>query len=162
MSDNLRECPFCGEERIFLNPPSSTYPKGSINCPACLACMPGDVDERELIASWNQRAAADHIASPEVDLAEARRQRDDIGRAWDSADARAKAAEAERDALRAAVAEAREALAPFVNYADDEWTDFFGDDTPILDEEGEFIAKLGDFRRAARALSTSKQKDGGE
>lgn len=60
-------------------------------------------------------------------------------------------------ALEKENAELRAALKPFQNYAEDEWTDHHGDETPILDEEGEFIAKLGDFRRARSAL-----RDGGE
>lgn len=54
--------------------------------------------------------ATDHIATLESENAklreerdDARRLRDEIGRAWDSADARAKAAEVDRDALRAAL-----------------------------------------------------------
>lgn len=55
----LLPCPFCGEGKIFLNPPSEHHPRGSINCPACLVVMPGavggDAQEAELIASWNLR-----------------------------------------------------------------------------------------------------------
>lgn len=51
----LRECPFCGEKNISFNPPQEGY-KGSINCPACLAFMPREVnDDEELIGSWNAR-----------------------------------------------------------------------------------------------------------
>lgn len=52
----LLPCPFCGEARIFLNRPSSTYPRGSINCPACLVCMPCEVSQSELIECWNRRS----------------------------------------------------------------------------------------------------------
>lgn len=57
----LKPCPFCGEARIFLNAPSEHWPRGSINCPACMAVMPGAVGEpgieAELIQQWNERAA---------------------------------------------------------------------------------------------------------
>ncbi len=53
----LKPCPFCGETRISFNQPSKDF-KGSINCPACLATMPREVnDDDELIACWNGRAA---------------------------------------------------------------------------------------------------------
>lgn len=58
---NLLPCPFCGEPKISLNPPTKDWPKGSINCPACLAMIPGEVRgdgwEDELIAQWNSRDA---------------------------------------------------------------------------------------------------------
>jgi Lar family restriction alleviation protein len=53
----LLPCPFCGNEEIFLNEPSSTYRKGCINCPACLATMPAEVNTDELIEAWNTRAS---------------------------------------------------------------------------------------------------------
>lgn len=56
----LLPCPFCGEQKIFLNDPHPDgYRYGSINCPACLVVMPGEVNSRdELIGCWNTRAAA--------------------------------------------------------------------------------------------------------
>lgn len=52
----LLPCPFCGEKRIYLNEPSEGYRHGSINCPACLVVMPGEVrDRNELISCWNAR-----------------------------------------------------------------------------------------------------------
>jgi hypothetical protein len=57
----LRECPFCGEKEIFLNDPTPHHRYGSINCPACLVVMPGDVsDQNELIGCWNTRANLPH------------------------------------------------------------------------------------------------------
>lgn len=54
---NLKPCPFCGERRIFFNPPDPTINfKGSINCPACGVEMPREVnDDQELIDCWNTR-----------------------------------------------------------------------------------------------------------
>lgn len=60
MSEALKllPCPFCGEKRIALNGPSNEYRYGCINCPACMAFLPGAVsDEAELIACWNTRPA---------------------------------------------------------------------------------------------------------
>ncbi len=55
----LLPCPFCGEKRIFLNEPSKHHRYGSINCPACLVCMPGEVrDQNELVFCWNERSGA--------------------------------------------------------------------------------------------------------
>jgi hypothetical protein len=57
LADDLLPCPFCGEARIFLNRPSQHYRYGSINCPACLVVMPGEVrDQNELIDCWNARS----------------------------------------------------------------------------------------------------------
>ncbi len=58
--DRLLPCPFCGEKQIFLNDPNPDgYRYGSINCPACLVVMPGEVSSQdELIGCWNSRAAA--------------------------------------------------------------------------------------------------------
>ncbi len=58
--DRLLPCPFCGEKQIFLNDPNPDgYRYGSINCPACLVVMPGEVSSQdELIGCWNTRAAA--------------------------------------------------------------------------------------------------------
>jgi hypothetical protein len=71
-------------------------------------------DEASIPAVPLLREAADHIASLEAERDDARRQRDDLGRAWDSADARAKEAEAENarlvKALQAAVRAAKLAL----------------------------------------------------
>ncbi len=54
----LLPCPFCGEQKIFLNKPSGKF-KGSINCPGCLAYMPDEVNsEAELIECWNTRTPA--------------------------------------------------------------------------------------------------------
>jgi transcription elongation factor Elf1 len=57
----LLPCPFCGEERISFNPPDKAHGfKGSINCPACLASVPREVnDDQELIGCWNGRDPAD-------------------------------------------------------------------------------------------------------
>lgn len=52
---DLKPCPFCGERRIYLNAPSKSSRHGSINCPACLVVMPGEVSRDELIACWNER-----------------------------------------------------------------------------------------------------------
>jgi hypothetical protein len=55
----LLPCPFCGEMRVSLNEPNEHNRYGSINCPACLAVMPGalkDKDQGELVACWNTRA----------------------------------------------------------------------------------------------------------
>jgi transcription elongation factor Elf1 len=58
---DLLPCPFCGEKKIFLNEPSKYHRYGSINCPACLVSMPGEVmDQNELIGCWNARAAVGH------------------------------------------------------------------------------------------------------
>ena len=55
---DLLPCPFCGERRIFLNEPADPRRRGgSINCPACLVVMPGEVNRDELIACWNIRAS---------------------------------------------------------------------------------------------------------
>ena len=53
------------------------------------------------------REAADRIASLEAERDDARQQRDEIGRAWDEADARAKEAEALVARMEKALAEAR-------------------------------------------------------
>jgi len=98
------------------------------------------------------REAADSIASLETERDDARRQRDEIGRAWDEADARAKEAEARAASLETA-------LAPFAALLDDApWLK-----KPDHADSEALIGNvtLGDFRRAA-ALSSSKQKDGGE
>lgn len=56
----LSPCPFCGEQHIYLNPPTEHH-SGSINCPACMVSMPraisGEKGGDELIRSWNARAA---------------------------------------------------------------------------------------------------------
>jgi hypothetical protein len=54
---DLKPCPFCGMDEIFLNDPSPDgYRYGSINCPSCLAVMPGETSSQdELIACWNTR-----------------------------------------------------------------------------------------------------------
>jgi len=55
-ASELLPCPFCGEKRICLNGPSNEHLYGCINCPACMAFLPGAVsDEAELIACWNSR-----------------------------------------------------------------------------------------------------------
>jgi transcription elongation factor Elf1 len=53
----LLPCPFCGEKRVSLNDPHPDgYRYGSINCPACLVVMPGEVaSQQELIDCWNTR-----------------------------------------------------------------------------------------------------------
>jgi hypothetical protein len=54
----VKPCPFCGEEKIFLNDPSPVYRYGCINCPACLVVMPGACsDKQELISCWNERVS---------------------------------------------------------------------------------------------------------
>jgi len=54
----LLPCPLCGPGKVFLNPPSETYRHGSINCPACLLTLPGEIkDPREMIEVWNTRPA---------------------------------------------------------------------------------------------------------
>jgi len=110
------------------------------------------------------RAQDDRIASLEAERDNARRQRDEIGRAWDKADARAKEAEALAASLETALAQAREALEPFAELGADEGHEDHPDDTPAVIKIGrvtDFSMHLSDFRRAA-ALSSSKQKDGGE
>ena len=62
----LLPCPFCGESRISLNKPGFNYKNGSINCPACLVVMPGEVNEAELVDCWNTRAPA--VATGDHDL----------------------------------------------------------------------------------------------
>lgn len=52
---DLLPCPLCGEKHISLNKPGFNYKKGSINCPACLLTLPGEVNEAELIRCWNDR-----------------------------------------------------------------------------------------------------------
>lgn len=56
----LLPCPFCGEQKISLNEPSDFWPRGSINCPACMVVLPGAIGgphrEQELITEWNTRA----------------------------------------------------------------------------------------------------------
>lgn len=54
----LKPCPFCGETRIFFNRPDPAINfRGSINCPACGAAMPREVNsDEELIVCWNTRA----------------------------------------------------------------------------------------------------------
>lgn len=53
----LAPCPFCGCRDIFINDPSDAFPQGCINCPACLAVMPGATSDRnELTRAWNTRA----------------------------------------------------------------------------------------------------------
>lgn len=58
-NNDLLPCQFCGEARISFNPPNNKIGfKGSINCPACLATMPREVnDDQELIDCWNTRAS---------------------------------------------------------------------------------------------------------
>lgn len=55
----LKPCPFCGEREIFFNPPDPSIQfKGSINCPACGAEMPREIDDDlELINCWNMRVS---------------------------------------------------------------------------------------------------------
>lgn len=76
------------------------------------------------------------------------RHREVVNEAADTLDALS----ADRASCQARVEELERALKPFAQYADDEWTEHHRDDTPILDHEGEFIAKLGDFRAARSAL----------
>jgi Lar family restriction alleviation protein len=57
MTEKLLPCPFCGGDHIFLNGPSPYHSKGSINCAACLAYMPAELDEIELVKTWNTRVA---------------------------------------------------------------------------------------------------------
>ncbi|RWG34001.1 hypothetical protein [Mesorhizobium sp.] len=71
---------------------------------------------------------------------------------------RAQASEAEASDLRRKLEKARKALEPFEHYVD-EWTDRFDDDTPIIDEDGEFVAKLGAFRAARAALATVEGRE---
>jgi hypothetical protein len=59
---DLLPCPFCGEGRIYLNEPTDPRRRGgSINCPACLVVMPGEIIgpkwRNELIGCWNVRAS---------------------------------------------------------------------------------------------------------
>jgi len=52
----LLPCPFCGEVRISLNAPNPHDRYGSVNCPACLVCLPGACsDQEELVRCWNTR-----------------------------------------------------------------------------------------------------------
>lgn len=61
--ERLEPCPFCGEANVSLNPPNKHDRYGSINCPACLAVMPGEVsDVAELVSCWNNRTAATIIS----------------------------------------------------------------------------------------------------
>lgn len=60
----LLPCPLCGEKRISLNKPGFNYKKGSINCPACLLTLPGEVNEDELIRCWNDRPSGGVAATP--------------------------------------------------------------------------------------------------
>lgn len=120
-----------------------------------------DASYVEAVQPSNVRSLLDRIANLEADLAEARRQRGDLGRAWDSADARAKEAEAERDALRAALAKAHQALEPFAELGADEGHEDHPDETPAVIKVGrvtDFSFSLSDFRRAARALSGKAPK----
>lgn len=57
MSGDLKllPCPFCGEPRVSFNPKLG-HRRSSINCPACLVCMPEEAGEDELWQSWNARA----------------------------------------------------------------------------------------------------------
>jgi Lar family restriction alleviation protein len=57
MTEKLLPCPFCGSDHIFLNGPSPYPSKGSINCAACLAYIPAELDEIELVKTWNTRVA---------------------------------------------------------------------------------------------------------
>lgn len=66
--------------------------------------------------------------------------------------------EAARKSTERKLEEARKALEPFEHYVD-EWTDRFDDDTPIIDEDGEFVAKLGAFRAARSALATVEGRE---
>lgn len=64
---DLRPCPFCGENTIFLNPREGAS-RGSINCPACLVVMPEEAGQSELIRSWNERTSLwQHIGTAPKD-----------------------------------------------------------------------------------------------
>lgn len=67
MTNNLKPCPFCGNEEPSLNSPNEHYTPGSINCPACMVVFPGAVGgphrEQELIDNWNTRAPSPERAS---------------------------------------------------------------------------------------------------
>lgn len=70
MTEQLKPCPFCGEEQISFNEPSQYYRYGSINCPACLVVMPGEVsDQNELIGCWNTRQAVNSYPQPHPETA---------------------------------------------------------------------------------------------
>lgn len=57
----LKPCPFCGEKKIYFNPPAPEIDfLGSLNCPACLASMPNETNNvEELIGCWNHREPTD-------------------------------------------------------------------------------------------------------
>lgn len=55
----LLPCPFCGESRIYLNPPGTDH-RSTINCPACLACIPEECGQDEMVATWNARVSGWH------------------------------------------------------------------------------------------------------
>lgn len=67
MTNNLKPCPFCGNEEPSLNSPNEHDTLGSINCPACMVVFPGAVGgphrEQELIDNWNTRAPSPERAS---------------------------------------------------------------------------------------------------
>jgi len=58
-SVTLLPCPFCGEDQPSLNEPSQHWPRGTINCPGCMAMLPGEIGgparEQELVNCWNTR-----------------------------------------------------------------------------------------------------------
>ena len=116
------------------------------------------------------RAQDDRIASLEAERDDARRQRDEIGRAWDKADARAKEAEALAARMEKALAGAD--AFEFVAKHIEEQADLLeqmrsvypGDPTGAL---GRDARKARAFAKAVRqvapaSLSSSKQKDGTE
>ena len=61
MVTKLLPCPFCGCDNASLNAPSEHWKYGCINCPACMAVVPGAVGgfdrETELVGQWNSRSA---------------------------------------------------------------------------------------------------------
>ena len=67
MTNNLKPCPFCGNEEPSLNSPNEHDTPGSINCPACMVVFPGAIGgphrEQELIDNWNARAPSPERAS---------------------------------------------------------------------------------------------------
>ena len=107
------------------------------------------------------REAADRIASLEAERDDARQQRDEIGRAWDKADARAKEAEERAARLEKALAEAREALEPFARIAHQfdrgNLKSIAKDDDKAAWGYNDANLTYGDFRRAASLCSS---KDG--
>jgi len=60
--EELKPCPFCGSDRVFImqempdSPDVTVYSAECLDCPAEM--NPGFEDEQEIIATWNQRTAA--------------------------------------------------------------------------------------------------------